>query len=360
MRHKRRMGDWAQVGENLVRHRSGTIYVRAKVAGKVIRASLQTKDLRIAKLKRDTRLQELRAAAAAALSPAACKTLGDAINLAQAATILPHLKPSTLAYYAALFGILSKTLPVATPVDKWTAADALAWWKTQVARYAPQRANNLLALLKRVTATMVERHARADDPAKTLKRVKIQSTEPTIPGQADIARLVESIAAQGKRASKEAAAYVAFLAYSGLRHGEASQVRWEDVGEDFLRVLGGPDGTKSRKPRSLPISAPLRAVIESRRYADAAGPIFHIKTPRIALDNACKRLGIPHLRLHDLRHFFTTWSIEAGIPIPTIAKWLGHQDGGVLLMKTYGHLRDDHSLEQAKRLTSPDSWPPSA
>jgi len=46
------MGDWTQVAENLVRHRAGTIYLRAKVGGKVIRESLRVDDLRIAKLKR--------------------------------------------------------------------------------------------------------------------------------------------------------------------------------------------------------------------------------------------------------------------------------------------------------------------
>jgi hypothetical protein len=38
------------------------------------------------------------------------------------------------------------------------------------------------------------------------------------------------------------------------------------------------------------------------------------------------------------------------VDIPTIAKWLGHSDGGALAMKTYGHLRDDHSLQSASLL----------
>ena len=34
-----------------------------------------------------------------------------------------------------------------------------------------------------------------------------------------------------------------------------------------------------------------------------------------------------------------------------IAEWLGHQDGGVLVAKTYGHLRTEFSQEMAKRMT---------
>ena len=53
--------DWERAGENLVKHKpTGTFYIRAKVAGKVIRRSLDTKTLRVAKLRRDTMLGDLR------------------------------------------------------------------------------------------------------------------------------------------------------------------------------------------------------------------------------------------------------------------------------------------------------------
>jgi len=88
------------------------------------------------------------------------------------------------------------------------------------------------------------------------------------------------------------------------------------------------------------------------KKADLEGKIFRINTPRIALDNACERLGVPHVRIHDLRHFFASWAIECGVDIPTVAKWLGHKDGGKLLLKTYGHLRDEHSLTSAAKLSA--------
>ena len=44
-------------------------------------------------------------------------------------------------------------------------------------------------------------------------------------------------------------------------------------------------------------------------------------------------------------------NIEAGIDYKVIAGWLGHKDGGILVAKTYGHLRDTHSFEMAKRMT---------
>jgi hypothetical protein len=35
---------------------------------------------------------------------------------------------------------------------------------------------------------------------------------------------------------------------------------------------------------------------------------------------------------------------------PKGSKWLGHKDGGVLALKTYGHLRNEHSQAMAKKV----------
>jgi hypothetical protein len=39
------------------------------------------------------------------------------------------------------------------------------------------------------------------------------------------------------------------------------------------------------------------------------------------------------------------------VDIPTIANWLGHSDGGALLMSTYAHLRQTHSLRMAQQVS---------
>jgi integrase len=51
-----------------------------------------------------------------------------------------------------------------------------------------------------------------------------------------------------------------------------------------------------------------------------------------------------------LRHLFATRCIESGVDIPTVSRWLGHKDGGALAMKTYGHLRDEHSQAMAAKV----------
>ena len=39
-----------------------------------------------------------------------------------------------------------------------------------------------------------------------------------------------------------------------------------------------------------------------------------------------------------------------GINFMTIAKWVGHKDGGILVGKVYGHLSDEHARKQAMKL----------
>ena len=37
--------------------------------------------------------------------------------------------------------------------------------------------------------------------------------------------------------------------------------------------------------------------------------------------------------------------------LPTVSRWLGHKDGGALAKKAYGHLRDQHSVAMAQKVT---------
>lgn len=87
--------------------------------------------------------------------------------------------------------------------------------------------------------------------------------------------------------------------------------------------------------------------------ADESGTASVLRVPEAqkAMDVAAKKVGIARITHHDLRHLFATVCIEAGVDIPTVSRWLGHRDGGVLAMKTYGHLRDEHSAAAARRVS---------
>lgn len=354
------MGTWTQVAENLVRHQGGTIYLRAKVAGKVIRVSLDTKDLRIAKIKRDEELERVRKAATPDSDPTKIRTLGDALDaITHEILDAPELEESTRAFYKDIFALLRRSLPLATPARAWTATEARAWWRAAAANSAAQRANHLLGVVKRVGKMMLATHVRSDDPTAGLKRRKIVKRQLNMPSAAVMNEIIENIRSQGKAHSQEAADYVQFLAYAGCRRGQAQALTWADVGEEWIEFRAGVEGSKGAKTRRLPISGPLREAIsrlrqlrkgDAKEKAALSGPVFKLKSPRNAFENACERLGVHHLRIHDLRHFFATYALECGVDVPTVSKWLGHKDGGVLVLQTYGHLRDEHSLASVEKL----------
>ena len=71
---------------------------------------------------------------------------------------------------------------------------------------------------------------------------------------------------------------------------------------------------------------------------------------RMSIERACQRLGLPHFGHHSFRHFFATDAIESGVNVRTLAQWLGHLDGGVLLLKTYSHVWPSQERESANRM----------
>jgi len=61
--------------------------------------------------------------------------------------------------------------------------------------------------------------------------------------------------------------------------------------------------------------------------------------------------GCPGIGFHDCRHHFISYVVMSGIDYLTIARWVGHRDGGILIGRVYGPLNDEHKRKQANRLS---------
>ena len=81
-------------------------------------------------------------------------------------------------------------------------------------------------------------------------------------------------------------------------------------------------------------------------------PVFQVRDPKKALIAACAKLKFPNFSSRSFRRYFITRCVELGIDFKTIAAWQGHRDGGVLIAKTYSHLRSEHSDAMAKKLVA--------
>ena len=76
--------------------------------------------------------------------------------------------------------------------------------------------------------------------------------------------------------------------------------------------------------------------------------MFNVGECDYSLKRACRQADVPELTHHDLRHFFASVAYHQTKDPQKVAKWLGHRDGGKLVLKLYSHVLQDHE-EEAKQ-----------
>jgi integrase len=291
-------------------------------------------------------------------------TVGDAAQAYQTQVELdPQLKPASVHYrimtIAGLFRswpeLESRKLADVSPFDceRWAARYAKAVHGT--------RFNNTVDTLRHIFQVGIDRGLIHRNPASGIGKVKPAPKKLLLPTREQFAQLLKEIETSGSWCGMECSDLVRFLAYSGCRVTEASHVEWKHVdGEKgTITIEGSPEhGTKNRERRTIPIIPPMRELLDrladrerEPRRVHRSGYVLHVTECHGALATACAKIGLPKLDHHDMRHLFATRAIEGGVDIPTVARWLGHKDGGALAMKTYGHLRQEHSLAMAQRVS---------
>ena len=339
---------------NLYRSSHGIYYWLAKIGGVPRKGSLRTKSKSVAKSKLWRSIEAARARYGGSKQGndySSFVTLGDwAAEWLDRERDRPNIKPNTkMSYEKRIKGIENAPI-MSVPFANLTPKDCAEWWRDLNETVGPVTANNHLFVFKTTIALALEETGRTDNPAKKLKRKPVRRTVRTIPGAQEIRNLAQTIRDQGKRFSIECAAMVEFAAYSGARPAEVAAIRAEDIQGDWLAIRGGDEGTKNYQERLVPINKALRQVIEREGFEQRTGRLFYLKSSTRALKNACERLCMDSVTPYTLRHFFATSCMEAGVDVATVADWMGHKDGGVLLLKTYTHVRRAHSLREAARL----------
>ena len=212
---------------------------------------------------------------------------------------------------------------------------------------SPTTYNCALDALRQALDLAVEAGHLFTNPArdKSIKRATPKVKRLVLPSRQQFQAIVAAIEGAGYAECKAAAEMVKFLAFTGARRREANNVQWRDIdftnGRITLRV------TKNGQPRDVPMISECRALLETMRQARPDEtldfPVLRVRECRGFLERACANVGAPRIGHHGLRHLFATTAIEAGIDVPTVARIMGHQDGGALAMKIYGHLRDEHA-----------------
>jgi integrase len=348
--------------QNLIRHKSGRYYARAFAGGKEVWKSLKTSHFSVAQAKLAEFLKEHRERVSNGNGEVSAKmTFGEAaaIHLRNLDDNL-KIKPRTRDYWRECLTALQKSWPGLneTEVRKITQADCKEWARAYGKAVSPTRYNNTVSVLRHVLNVAVECGVVYSNAAAAVKRAPVRGKEIALPTIDKFNALIDEMRAGHSRDSINCADLAAGLAFTGCRISEAREIAWRDVEFDAGEIVVRGDsntGTKNWELRRVPLIPDARVLFERMRSERSGQPldakVFRVSECQKALDRACKKVGTDRITHHDLRHLFATRCIESGVDIPTVSRWLGHKDGGALAMKTYGHLRREHSIAQAQRVS---------
>lgn len=152
---------------------------------------------------------------------------------------------------------------------------------------------------------------------------------------------------------------VCFLAYSGLRIGEALPLEWADVNwsEQIMQVKREKRGIMPWVPLGPALEALLRDM-QSRATGELLFPAPF--KPGASLDSsavrrrliaACKASKIGLVTPHGLRSYFVTQARQSGLTDADIAMLIGDKTGPAIIAHTYGDVRPEHLLAQARKIS---------
>jgi integrase len=160
-----------------------------------------------------------------------------------------------------------------------------------------------------------------------------------------------------ERTGAQFAEYLSFLMYSGARCTEALKLTWNEIDFDNENVVFPGDIAKG-ETRRTDFNRNLKNLLLTMKpnagESEYLFPSFRTDAPVTSFKKIMveirEKLGMEDFTFHLTRHFFISHCVMSGIDFLTIAKWVGHKDGGVLIGKIYGHLNAAHLKAQASKL----------
>ena len=227
---------------------------------------------------------------------------------------------------------------------------------------SPRTLNICLTVLRNVLRGALQEGWLLDSPARTVQWQKVPTKKRPLFSSQQLESMCES-AVEVSKNGPLFCDFIRFLCYSGARMGEALSLSWADVDWDNGQLIVGADGqTKNREFRALDFNPCLKSHLESMRQQRTQDLwLFpspqrgregrHASSLRETLILSRNDAGLEHVRFHDCRHHFISYCVMSGIDFMTIAKWVGHRDGGMLIGRTYGHLANEHTKRAAQKVS---------
>lgn len=143
-----------------------------------------------------------------------------------------------------------------------------------------------------------------------------------------------------------------FLLSTGCRLNEALSAKWSDVDLVKRVFVVSASNSKSKKLRSVPLNDSAIDVLNQIGTEGKLEFVFTNKLtgkPMTSINRTWFRLrnraGLPHLRIHDLRHMYASFLVNDGRTLYEVQQILGHSDPKVTMR--YAHLSTKALLDAA-------------
>jgi integrase len=339
---------WEKVSRAIGLYRyvpNGRYFARVRYRGKLHRKSLETNDSALAK----RRLAEFRRTLERTDATSGNKSFAAVLDEYRATLIGAK---STVEDKSVIIDKIKSTLLGAEtlPLRELKASQIKAWLATHYGHKSASYYNSALMLVRDALEAAVRDRVITENPARDLKYRKRKTPIRLTPTFDQFKQIVAEIRAQKfNQVAEQSGDFIEFLGLAGLGAAEAASLTPADVDLNAGHIIAYRH--KTNAGFAVPIYPQLRPLLKKLSAGKAHNErLFQINEARKALTNACVRLGLAHFTHRSLRRMFITRAIELGVDVKTIAQWQGHRDGGLLILKTYSHVRPVHSQRMAQLL----------
>lgn len=169
------------------------------------------------------------------------------------------------------------------------------------------------------------------DPAQGLEHPAFETKPPRI-----LSKLEYRALRDAARGDIRMSAVIELLLQTGVRIGELSQIRVEDVtleGENPALYIRPEEGSAERTiPLNRPVAEALKKYLEIRPktqsralFVTKTGRPLLVRNIRTAIDRYFRLAGIKEAKVNDLRHTWVSHQLQSGISLILVSKLAGHK-----------------------------------
>ncbi len=236
-------------------------------------------------------------------------------------------------------------------------------------KYAINTTNAIVSIVKTTLLAAKERNLIRDDYTRFLKYHRVPQQNIKCLSYVEQKKIEEYIL----KSKKQRLFGIVFCLYSGLRIGELLSLQWEDIDlekrlitvskncydhwgtEGYSKVIESPKTMSSYRLIPLPEKL-IPYLLEYKKncksqflVSDNKGGVISVRSYQKTFQALLKKLNIPHMGFHSLRHTFATRALECGMDIKTLSEILGHKNPSITL-STYAHSLIEHKRAMMNKL----------